>query len=70
MSLVIIKYVGRLDAVEVEHPVGATITVKHGETIGLPARLAGRPPSDDDPGAGFLAQSDNWQNATTKTRGE
>ena len=44
MSLITLKYEGRLDAVEIEHPVGVTIVVKHGDTIGLPARLAGRAP--------------------------
>lgn len=33
-------YVGRSPAVEIEHPPGRWVTVRHGESIDLPATLA------------------------------
>ena len=38
-----------------------------GIPVAVPDGLAGRPPSGDDPGAGLLAQPDNWQPAATAT---
>lgn len=56
-----LRYVGPYDAVEIEWPVGAMTTVARGTTIELPARIAGASPTEDDPGAGLLAQPGNWE---------
>lgn len=62
-GLIKVTYVGSFDAVEIEHPVGAMLAVKQGETVELPARIAGTPPDGDEPGTGLLAQADNWRPA-------
>lgn len=40
--MVKVEYVGGFDAVEIEHPVGRVFTVRRGEPVELPARLAER----------------------------
>ena len=68
MSLTKVTYVGGFDAVELEHPVGSMMAIKRGETVELPARIAGAPPEGDDPGSGLLAQPDNWSPAAAKPK--
>lgn len=64
-----LTYTGPFDEVEVP---ALGRNVKHGETVDVPAAIAGRAPSattDDDgnetadPGEGLLAQATNWQPA-------
>lgn len=57
-----IKYVGVHDEVEIAD-IGAVC--KQGGTVDVPAELAGKPPTKDDPGEGLLAQPDNWQPVTS-----
>lgn len=58
----LLKYVGPHDEVSVD---GLGVVKRH-ESIDAPDELAGRPPVADkdgtvtDPGAGLLAQPDNW----------
>lgn len=51
MVLKRVKYVGREDAVEIEHPAGQWQTVKRLGHIDVPTKLAGS----------LLEQEDNWQ---------
>jgi hypothetical protein len=51
-----ISYVGPFDEVEVP---GVGV-VKRGESVSVASELAGRVPSDEDLGAGLLAQPSNW----------
>lgn len=51
-----ISYVGPFDEVEVP---GVGV-VKRGEPVSVASALAGRVPSDQDPGEGLLAQPSNW----------
>ena len=64
-----LMYVGNFDEVEIA---ATGQTVKAGGTVDVDDALAGRAPSgtvedsDFDPGAGLLAQVDNWQAAEKK----
>lgn len=53
---VALTYVGPHDEVEV-----LGMLAKRGESIDVPAVVAGSAPSDDSPGSGLLAQADNWR---------
>lgn len=71
-KLVTIKYVGPFDEVTVDQD-GFDRTFVRGAEERVPAALAGHAPiapaSEDDPGdpgAGLLAQTDNWQEVTSK----
>ena len=59
-----VRYVGPFDEVTINtiSPAGVpvAILVAAGEIVEAPDWLAGHAPSDDDPGAGLLAQPVNW----------
>lgn len=66
-----VEYVGPHDEVEVD---GFGI-VERGKPVDVPPELAGHPPhghrvdEDYDPGAGLLAQVDNWRRPRRKAAG-
>ncbi len=53
---VALTYVGPHDEVEV-----AGLLAKRGESIEVPAEVAGSAPTSKSPGSGLLAQADNWR---------
>ena len=53
---VALTYVGPHDQVE-----AAGLVVKRGESVDVPAAVAGSAPTKDSPGSGLLAQADNWR---------
>lgn len=67
-NTVAVEYVGRYASVDVEVAPRRWDTVARGETITVPSEIAGTPPKGDDPGAGLLAQPDNWHPATPSTQ--
>ena len=62
---VTLRYVGPFDEVELNvlpRDIGERWEpVKRGATVVVDARAAGRAPTADDPGDGFLAQPTNWE---------
>lgn len=63
-TLVAIRYVGPHDEVQIA---ATGLVAQRDEVVEVAAWLAGSVPVGDDPGAGLLAQSSNWQPATIKT---
>lgn len=60
-----LTYTGPHDEVEIP---SAGVVCKRGDSVEVPASIAGRAPSakkdadgNEDPGEGLLAQADNWQ---------
>lgn len=43
---------------------GAAVVVESGGIVEVPDELAGSEPTDETPGAGFLAQPDVWRKAS------
>lgn len=50
-----VRYIGPHDEVEV-----GRFLVKRGDYLSVPKDVAGRPPTDESPGEGLLAQPENW----------
>lgn len=57
-TIVKIRYVGPYDVVQIA---ATGVEVARDEVVEVADWLAGRAPSGDDPGAGLLAQTSNWQ---------
>lgn len=65
-----IRYIGPFkEGVEIDitpQRLGIPTFVAHNHQVEVPDELAGREPKGDDPGEGFLAQTDNWVRVESK----